>query len=532
MTQAKPTAMLYAFLVTSVLAVHLQAAEPGNNAADRKLVLAHMMAGCTAACAWPEEEYVANWPAKPTVEGASHWKRRVGGVLPEMEKYRLDPLGAARADIQLGKKAGVDAFGMFHSGYIVNSQFARQTESYWQAAREDGEFKLYPEIWTLATEDRIGRTTEEMALIREQYDEAWLRIDGKRVVFYAYQHGKAPLPEGVSPGEAFERIFAPLGGRDEVYFCLLSAAGPVPGYASPPPPSKEWLDLADALNFFWSLSYGDDLTVMPAMDVLAETLNKELWMRAVPSFFQHRLGRKVGGRLHERLGMAAYYDNWMRIISRQPRVAYVTTWNDHTEDSGIADINHGHAYVELTRFFAAWYKTGKRPPVENEQVLLFHHPQLTEQPMLLPPGCKPAGRYNWNATPPTDYLAVVAMLEEPAQVRIDLSAAGRYETIATLRFPAGVNFWLAYHPLADADDSAIRNMDPNTPEPKFAPVYPEERPDFFITELTSALKDRDVYLVVSRDGDVTHSFRSRSSIAGTAAKANLCTIGNVFVLGE
>lgn len=505
-------------LLAILLATGLRAAEAQPAAAEpRPLVIAHCMACCSVAYAVPASEEDKRQP-----EGASSWREQVGGFLPEMIAHTHDPLGAARAEIALARQAGIDAFGLYRNGYIVASQFAAQTEAYWRAAAEDGTFKVYPEVWNLDGETALADTVREFALLRQRYDDAWLRLDGKRVVLFAEE----PKPAGT-----LARLLAPLGGRAAVYVAAI-AAGPVPGYGFPAP-SAPWLRQVDAVNFWHAASYGDDLAIMPAMAEWARQAGKEHWMRAMPSFFQLR--PQAGPVLVERLGMAGYHADWQRIRAQRPRVAYITTWNDPSEDSGVLpDVNHGRAFLELTRYFTAWHRQRTPPAVAQEQILAFHHPQLTETPMALPPGCGPCRRYNWQATPPTDYVGLVVMLREPAEVRIDLSRIGngyhQYETIARRRFPAGVSFWLAYHPLASADDSAIRNADANTPMPRLPPVYPAEQADFAVTRLAGPLKDRFLNLAVERGGAVVGYFQSHRPIVGTAAKADLSTTGDVFLI--
>ncbi len=495
-------------VIIAVLMARLMSA-PGINADDAvqretksKIVIAHCMACNSIACADP-----AGNQDKLKPEGVTFWQNPVGEELPEMVQYTRDPLGSAREEIRLARESGIDAFGIFNNGYIIQSNFSKQTEAYWQAAVEDGKFKLYPEIWTLDNEEYLNKTIKELQLLKDKYDSAWLRVNGKRMLFFATDKGL--VRNGALDTKTLERLLEPVGGRKSVYLSILASCK-VPGYGFQPPPG-EWLREADAINYWWALSYGDDLAMMPAMDAYARETGKDLWIRAVPSFFQLR--PNVGPVITERLGMAGYYANWMHIIREQPAIASITTWNDWTEDSAaMPNTHHDRVYEELTRYFSTWYKTGRTPGVEKEKVLLFHHPQLTEVPVNLPTGCKSCVRYNWHATPPTDYVGVVAMLKQPASIKVELGNGSKYEMIAERCSRAGVTFWLIYHPLANAADSAIKNGDAHTPTPRFSPVYPEEQKDFFVTKLSSALKDRNVYVGVNRNGNPIGYFRSHAPV--------------------
>jgi|GEM_PF-2324996 len=515
-------------LAAAGLAAALLSACNSPVVADGKqgIVLAHAMTCCMVAVTFDASD-----SERKNMDGPTYWRHPVGGAPAEMVKYTRDPLGAAREEIRLAKAAGIDGFGLFNNGCIKGplQQFAKQTEAYWQAATEDGTFKLYPEIWTLANESFIEGTAKEFAYLKEKYDDVWLRIDGKRVVMFAYQ-------ENTDVEKTIERVLAPLGGKESVYV-VIKTCPRAQDYTDKfrrwtKPATDVWLRNADAVIHWSGNTYGDELVDTPAMAAYAKAMGKELWLRAVPAYFVLR--GNIGPFAWERLGMAGYYENWRDIIAQKPRVAYLLTWNDSSEDSGVmADVNHGHAFLELTKFFSSWYKNGVPPAVGKEQVLMFHHPQLTEQPMKLPEGCKPCVRHNSQSTPPTDYIGVVTMLKEEAVVKVELANGVYFETLAERKFPAGVNFWLIYHPLKSADDSALKNGDEvNVPDPYVAPVYPAERSDFFVTKLPEALKPRDVYLSVERDGKPAGYFRSQRAIDGAAAKANLCTIGDVFELED
>jgi len=501
-----------------------------NAEANRRIVIAHCMNCCTRSVSFRASE-----KEKADTNGVSWWKMPVGGSLPEMDKYAFDPHGAARKEIELAKRAGIDAFGMFNNACIKGplKQFAAQTESYWQAALEDGTFKVFPEFWILNDKPFLDSGPQELQYYLDNYDDAWLRIDGKRVVFFANQ--KNFLPKGVEPEEAINQILKPLGGKDNVYVAIIGSPRNEDydyKYAwRRQPPEAGWVNASDAMIYWWCLNYGGELKTRPAMDNYVSAMNKEEWIRIMPSFFALR--DSWGPWIEERLGFAGFYENWQQAIRRKSRVAYIVTWNDTSEDSGIMpDVNHGYAYLELNRYFSRWYKAGAKPTVEDEQVLLFHHPQLTETPMKFPEGVEPVKRHNAQATPPTDYIGIVTMLKEEATVRIDLRTGAYYETMIEKKFPAGVNFWLLYHPLNSPDESALKNNDEaNVPEPVFPnPIYPQEQADFQITKLDYALKSREIYIGVVRDGTLAGYFRSSQPILGTDRKPNLCTVGNVFKL--
>ena len=189
--------------------------------------------------------------------------------------------------------------------------------------------------------------------------------------------------------------------------------------------------------------------------------------------------------------------------------------------------NHAYAYYELNKYYARWFQSRRRPEVQKEQVLLFHHPQIVEG-VQLPAGRKAMEGFpvshgkrfcgpGEHSTPPTDYLGVVAMLRAPAEITVMLG-----ETVIGKReLPAGVTSWLLYQPRNLNDPRKLYPVDPQL-------AYPKAEPDFLVTTLAKPFWDAEVYLAVSRGNDRLGFFRSHRPIAAAAARGDLTTVGDVF----
>ncbi len=462
-------------------------------------------------------------------------------LLPDYVRLIKDPAAYARFDIRMAQAIGIDAFCFGDTSHGFHTQFTDVYWAYWQVARQAG-FKLVPFTLMLnkggieaARWQGFLDTWHELAA---HYRDVILQIDGK---YALHSWTPRPLDDTVTPDDEIDLLLQRFGGPQDVF--LIQQTTYLQDMASQSPVIARLKAAirshASAVTQFQEDSYGDLSAAAQDLAGLSRELGKELVYPAMPAFFQSRwqfaAGPHPGGRINEKLGFAGYYQQWRRAIDEQARIVYITTWNDVTEDHAVMPEElHGYAYYELTRYFIAWFKTGSRPPVQAEQILLFHHPQLTETPLQVPPGALTAGRFGNAATPPADYLGLVVMLKAPATITVEtgVSSTGIPNTqLAARDFAAGVNFWLIYHPLSSSSQSAIQDINRWNPFAEITvPVYPQAREDFFITILAQGFEDREVFVSVDRGPRNIGYFTSKHPIVGAAAAGNLGTVGNVFAL--
>jgi hypothetical protein len=267
----------------------------------------------------------------------------------------------------------------------------------------------------------------------------------------------------------------------------------------------------------------------------------------MPSFQQSRYPHESGKfipNLREKLGATWFRKSWKVAIDSDAPVVCLQTWNDLTEDSAIMpESNHGYSYYKLNKYFAEWFRGGKEPVVKNEQVIMFHHPQVVEG-LRLPEGTKPMEGFpiqfnktfdsaKYNRTPPTDYVQVVAMLKAPAEITVRLGE----RVLATRSFPAGVNFWLIYQPRNLNDPMGRYTCDADK-------VYPKSEENFFVTKVKSphfpigfpkykegyypGFPDAEVFVEVKRGENRLGFFRSHKPVLGAAGRGEMTVIGDVF----
>ena len=465
--------------------------------------------------------------------------RKNGVMALHIQEYFANygkPLEAARQDIAMMRATGVDAIGLLYSPGHLKSQFGPMIDAYYKAALEDGHIKIYPD-WTsvpntvdpdqpaLPASDTATRIANDYGEIYSKYGDAWLRRDKRLVVSLWTNYGFNKLPPYK---ETVDKLFSKIGGRANVYLVLYS-----------PTKLKEfnpdWFAGADALTDWLTDSYGNSHDDLAASIKCVKDAGKEFWSPVMPSFQQSRYPHENGKfipNVREKLGIAWFRESWLAAIDSGAKVVSLQTWNDLSEDSAfMPESNHGYAYHELNKYYVQWYKTGMKPAVAKEQILLFHHPQLVEG-MSLPPGVGPMEGFpvaigkNFNSppinrTPPTDYIAVVAMLKAPAKVTVMLGES----VIGEREMPAGVNSWLLYQPRNLNNPRGLYPCDPEK-------VYPKESQDLFITKLDKPFFDAEVYLAANRGAERLGFFHSHRPIVSAAGRGDLCAIGDLFELSR
>jgi hypothetical protein len=442
--------------------------------------------------------------------------------LPEYIANYGKPAAAARQDIAMLKATGVNTIGLLlGSKHLPHSQFAAMIHAYYQAALEDGAMKIVPDVWADLTQaDAVGA---ELGLIKERYEPVWLRRNGRLVISLWLDYGSHPLPDYA---QTVDRLCREIGGREQVYFVFYSPAALKTA-------NPKWFAGADAFVDWIHDSYAADHDLLIQAMALAKASGKEFWQPAMPSFTQSRYPHPgITPNVREMLGMTWFREAWLTAIRADAPAVCVQTWNDLTEDSSLMpESNHGYAYYELNKYYARWFQRGSKPAVEQEQVLLFHHPQIVEG-VQLPADRKPMegfpvshgkrfGKPDDRRTPPTDYLGVVAMLKRPARVAVMLGET----VLAERELPAGVTSWLIYQPRRQNDPRKLYACD-------WENAYPKAEPDFLITTLAKPFWDAEVYVAVERGGARLGFFRSHRPIAAAAARGELTTIGDAFKLGE
>jgi len=504
---------------------------------EEKTVAVHLMPSMSPGAEYVKPaEHVIGW--RPSAPGGP-----LATYAPEYLSNYRNPKMAAKKDVEKIREMGANAVGICYNmpgnSALRPDQFHSIFNAYYQACVEDGNVKFFPDIWGLFRKDKLDTNIEnlanEFAYIKEHYEKGWLKKDGKYVIF-VYPFSR---PETLPPvGDFIEKLTAKMGGTNSIYLVMYSGRqfSQPDSFFGNAPQNPEWFSASSAFSTWPNESYGFARKQLSEdLDFSSQT-GKKFWLTLFPAFTQARGWPDGPWNVREMLGVANFMESWKQAIRNKVHDIYLLTWNDLTEDSSfMPESNHGYAYYELAKYFNKWFLEGSKPEITNEQVLLFHHPQVVEG-LQVPPGIRPMegfpvaagfkdplprGNFNSppvNRTPPTDFIAAVAMLKAPATLRIMLNE----KLLAERELPAGVHSWLIYQPRYLNDPRHWYPCDDN--------AYPTESDDFFITKLTKPFFDSEVYVEIVRDGKRLGFFQSHRPIADAAGRGDMSTVGDVFVI--
>eukprot|EP00250_Pteridium_aquilinum_P013894 c21640_g1_i1 orf=729-2081(+) len=333
--------------------------------------------------------------------------------------YTDDVAGFTR-EIALAKQHGIDGFAL--NTKVWDDPIYQQRADYlYQAADAAGNFKLF------FSADMSGSLTLDniiTMLTRYAGYSSQLTYNGKQFIstFAGRIVSIAPYTDPLSTWR--DGIFTPAGGS--YYFVPFFETG---GTES---------DISYVLNEFDSilsglLAWGTSAwpyvngAVSDAADqayISSCAAAGKIYMASVSPWFYNTtsiIGNYAGDTL--------WRTHWQQLISLQPNLIEILTWNDWGERHyvvpipnnsdpntpyGVADFNdagHPHlAYLDLAgRYFIPWYKTGQQPAIDSaskEAIYIFYYKQSK------------AGSTVVNSDLLDDKVYVTVLLYQPADVTI------------------------------------------------------------------------------------------------------------------
>jgi hypothetical protein len=137
------------------------------------------------------------------------------------------------------------------------------------------------------------------------------------------------------------------------------------------------------------------------------------------------------GRWAEALNTSAVRAQWERAIRQGADYVQIVTWNDYSESTQIAPSQaHGTAFLDITRYYSSWFRTGKPPAVASDQAVVSHRIHLVGATTSYAHTLMTAPTLGGTSTAPRDAAEALVWLTRPATVEVTV---GR----STTRFAAG-----------------------------------------------------------------------------------------------
>ncbi len=155
-----------------------------------------------------------------------------------------------------------------------------------------------------------------------------------------------------------------------------------------------------------------------------------VWMQAVAM----QDARPRSGVYAEAGNTDTWRATWARAMSDGADFVQITTWNDYSESTSIApSAAHGNVFVELTKYYADWFRAGNTPAITGDHLYLTHrvHP-WDANPTSGIKNMKP--NLGQSSVAPRDTAEALVFLTAPARVTL---TSGSNST--TVDLPAGIS---------------------------------------------------------------------------------------------
>jgi glucan endo-1,3-alpha-glucosidase len=281
-------------------------------------------------------------------------------------------------DIQDAQAAGIDGFALDLGAYNDPTQpYYNQNVAYMYSAAEalGTGFKLFFSV-------EFTNTANIVQLITTYAARPNMLLAGTNVVVSTYDQGSVDWENGV---------FAPLS-QSGISVCFVPFFWPtppteLPTYAQGVGLLNTYSNLLNGLFLFGAAGVPAQLVQCNSNYNLAVHQSGKIFMASVSPSYWGCVQTSLGRRYFEDDGGEGTITQWQSIIANQPDWVEITTWNDFNESTYLSPVNdpeqyepqfatphrYCHAgYLELTKRYIAWYKTGI-PPATNQDALFYFY---------------------------------------------------------------------------------------------------------------------------------------------------------------
>lgn len=395
-------------LLIALLAVQLvHAAVPFDDAQGKHLVFAHYMP-CFPVLRGdnPGDSYGYQSEFDPAKETTRANRSSKPVYYPTVTGADVG-LQMTIAEIRLAKQAGIDGF-MVDLLWDQDS-YLNQWKTLLRAAEIVGDFKigLMPDYATLGGPS--DKPKQQGAALSSDMILHWLQVakDSPALLRYAGKPVVAPYGAGYPDANG-------AAENDKKYlFDYLAAHGMPISYM--PTHGLDWpLYEKDYAKEWTSYAIGTgSFTPSSGADVRERALKywpKNYLQMGENSFmYYNRAWNYSAPRLSTK-----YRDMWLWNIKHRDQVKWVQliTWNDFGESALSPDNNHFMTWLPVTRYYAEWFKTGKRPVIKQDFLAIFHR----QHPYYVTPTTY---GYRCPSNIPTDEVEALAFLTAPATLVIN-----------------------------------------------------------------------------------------------------------------
>ncbi len=327
-----------------------------------------------------------------------------------------------KREIQEAQAAGIDGFALNCGAWHDEPHYPRRTKSIYQAAEELGTgFKLFFSVDFAGLGRHPPGEFESYVLDMVKtygHHRSQFRVDGRTVVStFAGEQGVEWKKDILAPLKAagYDVFLVP-------FFYPRPRVTELPDEATVRQHYRRWADVVDGMFYFGGAGTAPQIAASNA--AYAKVLG-EAGKTCMCSFSPMYWGAaQPDRRYYETCGGEGVELQWKSIIEYQPDWVEIVTWNDFSESYVCPVASSGqsvpsyltsrssHAgYLELSRYYIEWYKTGRQPPLKDALFWFYRvHPKDT-----VAVGDR---RVTARHGPVADDLYVTTMLTARAELRV------------------------------------------------------------------------------------------------------------------
>lgn len=347
-----------------------------------------------------------------------------------------------KREIRQAQVAGIDGFALNCGAWHNEPHYPRRTKAIYEAARQLGTgFKLFFSVDFAGLKSHPAGEFESYVLDMVKtygHHPNQLMHGGRTVVStFAGEQGIAWQKDILAPLKAvgYDVFLVP-------FFYPRPRVTELPDEPTVREHYRKWADVVDGMFYFGAAGTADQLAASNA--AYARVL-REAGKVSMCSFTPMYWGfSQPDRRYYETCGGEGTELQWKSIIRQQPDWVEIVTWNDFNEsyicpvDASLASDNgrsrkplppylkgrSSHAgYLELSRYYIEWYKTGKQPPLKDS---LFYFYRLHPKDAVAKED-RPVKAFHGDTQ---DVLYVTAMMTAPAELHV---TSGGTKTVRLLK---------------------------------------------------------------------------------------------------
>jgi glucan endo-1,3-alpha-glucosidase len=348
-----------------------------------------------------------------------------------------DSVAGFERDIQDAQAAGVDGFALNCGEWNspgADWYYTNRVEMMYEAAEQLGTgFKLFFSVDESNTNDIVAMITSH----------------ANRTNSFRYQGKLVVSTSGQNSVDWQNSVFKPLTNAGiSVFFVpyFLPENGAAYSYAS----VSNLLATCSCLDGLFYFAAGTVATITNCNQACSQACQGagKLFMAGYsPTYWGCAWPPSTGRPYFETQGGEGTIAEWMWIVTNQPAWVELTTWNDFNESTYSSPIinpaqfeselqtpfRYSHAgYLELSKYYITWYKTGRQPPIDLDSLYCFYRTHSTNA-VASDTNDTPVILFSNNGEV-QDVVYTTAFLTHPAQLVL---ASGNQLTTNSL--PAGVS---------------------------------------------------------------------------------------------